>query len=166
MRDKYVAECKVIQQNSTYTAEAHHQMALSAKSKAFWFEVFPAVCAAITGTLVASGVVSVRLLPLTVLSAAVSAVAAVLNPNRLYEEHLGAARSFTAIKHDARFLHEVKSSDLTDDAFAILVESLHQKYNELLKAVPPTDTPSFAKAREIVQAGIHEPDRDERGNVK
>lgn len=166
MKDKYIAECKVIQQNSTYTAVAHYQMALSAKSRAFWFEVFPAVCAAVTGALVASGVVSERLLPITILSAAISAVAAVLNPNRTYQEHLSAARSFTAIKHDARFLHEVKSSGLSDDAFAILVENLHQKYNELLKAVPPTDAPSFAKAREIVQAGIHEPDRDQFGDVK
>ena len=141
-------------------------MAQSAKSKAFWFQVVPAVCAAASGTLIASGVADITLLPLTILSATVSAVASVLNPNRAYEEHLSAARSFTALKHDARFLCEVTSSRMSDDAFAVAVDNLHQRYNELLKTTPSTDDESFARARERVQSDIHEPDRDADGKVK
>src|SRR5438309_349605 len=98
MREKYIDECRTIQQNCTYTAEAHHQLALKAKGRAFWLQVVPSICAAITGTLVASGVASEKLLAITVLSATISAVAAVLNPNRSYEEHLSAAKNFTALK--------------------------------------------------------------------
>lgn len=166
MRGKYIEECKIIRQNCTYTAETHHQMAQSAKCKAFWFQVVPATCAAVSGTLVSSGIADISLLPLTILSATVSAVASVLNPNRAYEEHLSAARSFTALKHDARFLCEASSDRMSDDAFAVAVDSLHQRYNELLKTTLSTDDKSFAKARTRVQSEIHEPDKDSEGNIK
>ncbi|OGL74596.1 hypothetical protein A3F52_00865 [Candidatus Uhrbacteria bacterium RIFCSPHIGHO2_12_FULL_47_11] len=166
MKENYIEECKIVQQNCTYTAETHHLIALSAKRKAFWFEVVPAVCAAFTSALVASGAVSQNLLPITVLSAAISAVAAVLNPNKNYQEHLSASRSFTALKHDARYLRESQSHRMADDVFALAVDQLHQRYNDLLKATPETDEKSFSKAREKVQRGIHEPDRDNRAVAK
>ncbi len=165
MRDKYTDECKTVRQNCTYTAETHHQMAQSAKSKAFWFQVVPAICAAGSGALVAAGA-PINLLPFTILSATVSAVASVLNPDRAYEEHLSAARSFTALKHDARFLYEASSLRMSDDAFAIAVDNLHQRYNELLKSTPPTDDQSFEKARARVQGDIHEPDTNSEGKIK
>lgn len=158
MREKYIEECGVIQQNCTYTAEAHHRLALSAKRKAFWLEVIPAVCAALSSTLVAAGILGEWLLPFTVLSATVSAVTAVLNPNKIYQDHLAAAKNFTTLKHDARFLHESQSARLNDEALILAIENLHQRYNELLKSTPPTDDKSFTKAREVVQSGIHEPD--------
>lgn len=166
MREKYLEECGIIQQNCTYTAETHHIIALSAKRKAVWFEVVPAIIAAFTSTLVAAGIAGEWLLPFTVVSAVISAVAAVLNPNKTHQEHLDAARNFTALKHDARFLRDSQSLKMNDDALCISVENLHQKYNELLKSVPPTDKDSFEKAREIVQSGMHEPDRDDAGRVK
>ncbi|MBI1805628.1 MAG: SLATT domain-containing protein [Ignavibacteria bacterium] len=166
MRDKYLEECKIIQQNSTYTAEAHHQTASVARRNVFWLEVLPAVSAAITGTLVASGVSDVKLLPLTIISASVSAVTAILNPNKAYQEHLLAAKNFTALKHDARFLHEARSANIPDDALALAIQSLHEKYNELLKMVPPCDDKSFRKARAVIHKGIHEPDTDWNGRIK
>lgn len=166
MRDQYIDECAVIQQNCTYTAEAHHIVALEAKRKTLWLEIIPASCAAVTSTLVAAGIAGTWLLPLTILAATVSAVAAVLNPNKMYQEHLGAAKNFTAMKHDARFLRESQVLRLSDDALIVAVETLHHRYNELLKATPPTDNKSFAKAREIVQRNIHEPDRDTEGRIR
>jgi uncharacterized protein YsxB (DUF464 family) len=165
MKEKYIEECSVIQQNCTYTAEAHHQCATSAKKKAFWLEVIPAVCAAVSSTLVAAGV-SVKLLPFTILSATISAVTAVLNPNKVYQDHLAAAKNFTTLKHDARFLRESQSARLAEEALVIAVENLHQRYNELLKITPPTDKKSFEKAREIIQAGMHDPDKDAAGKIK
>ncbi len=141
-------------------------MAIRARRKALWFEVIPAVCAALSGALVSAGIVDESLLPFTILTATVSAVAAVLNPNRSYQEHLGAAKHFTAVKHDARFLEHAQSTRMTDDVFALAVENLHRHYNELLQSMPPTDEKSFSKAREIVQSGLHEPDKDEEGRVK
>jgi hypothetical protein len=166
MKEKYIDECKFIQQNCTYTAEAHYQMALSAKAKAFWFEVVPSVISVITGALVAVGWAGNELLILTISGSVVTAVSSVLNPSKSYQQHLDAATNFTALKHDARFLHESRSQRLSDEAFAECVESLHQKYNELIKVVPPTSSESFKKAQEVVQSGIHEPDRKKNGTIK
>jgi hypothetical protein len=165
MKEQYLEECAVIQQNCTYTAEAHHRIAISAKRKAFWLEVIPAVCAAVSSSLVAAHIVDERLLPLTILSATVSAVTAIINPNKTYQDHLAAAKNFTTLKHDARFLRESQSTRLTEEALVLAVENLHQRYNELLKSTPPTDDKSFAEAQRVVQAGTHDPDRDVGGNI-
>ena len=166
MKNKYIEECKIIQQNCTYTAEAHHQVALTEKRKATWFEILPAACAAITGTLVAAGWAPNSLLFITVITSVMTAVSAVLNPNKNYESHLDASKNFTALKHDARLMREAMSAKLNDEAFAVAVENLHVRYNELLKTVPPTTSKAFVKAQKIVQGDIHEPDRDASGKVK
>jgi hypothetical protein len=166
LKTKYLDECAVIQQNCTYTAEAHFLMATSARRKAVWFEVIPAIAAAVSSALVAIGVADTRLLPITIIAAVVSAVAGVLNPSKQYQDHLGAATSFTALKHDARFLRDAQAGTMTDDAFVIAVENLHKQYAEILKATPPTDEERFEAARKKVQAGIHEPDKDEQGKIK
>lgn len=166
MKEKFSEECKIIQQNCTYTAEAHHQRALSLKRMALWLEVIPSICAAVTGTLVAAGKIDTDFLYLTIISSVVTAVAAVLSPSKSYQEHLGAAKNFTALKHDARFLHETLLHKLSDEAFSVAVENIHQKYNELVSSAPPTDDNSFKKAQKVIQAGNHDPDKDEKGNVK
>lgn len=166
MKEKYLNECGIIQQNCTYTAETHHVVALSAKRKAVWLEVVPAVIAALSSALVAADVFDTWLLPFTVVAASVSAIAAVLNPNKTYQDHLTAAKNFTALKHDARFLRDSQSVKMGDEAFATAVDNLHQRYNELLKATPPTDSKSFESARKVVQVGVHDPDRDADGKIR
>jgi hypothetical protein len=111
-------------------------------------------------------VADARLLPVTIASAVISAVAGVLNPSKKYQDHLGAGTSFTALKHDARFLRDAQATRMTDEAFVIAVENLHNRYSELLKATPPTDGKTFDAARKKVQAGIHEPDKDAQGKIR
>lgn len=166
MREKYLDECKIIQQNCTYTAETHHQMATLAKRQAFWLEVIPAVAAALSSALVSTNILGHWALIITVISSVIVAVSAVLNPNKIYQAHLEAAKNFTTIKHDARFLCDAISQKLEDESFTLAVENLHQKYNELLKTVPPTNSKSFAKAQVIVQKGTHDPDKKEDGTIK
>lgn len=158
MKNEYINECKTIHENCTYTAEAHHQMALSAKRKAVWLEIVPAILAAVTGSLVAAGIAPTKLILLTVVSSTVTAVAATLNPNKIYQSHLEAAKNFTTLKHDARLMCKATASRLGDEAFAVCVEGLHARYNELVKTVPPTSPKSFAKAQEVIQGGAHDPD--------
>ncbi len=166
MRDKYIEECAAVQQNCTYTAEAHHQMAVAAKRRALWLQTVPAIGAAISSALVAANVAAGWLLPLTVLSAATSAVGAILNPNKDYQDHLAAAKAFTALKHDARFLRHAEVTTMTEEAFAVAVQNLHRRYNEVAQATPATDEKSIEKAREKVQGGLHDLDRDNAGEVK
>ncbi|MFP5234339.1 MAG: SLATT domain-containing protein [Acidobacteriota bacterium] len=166
MDQRYIDECKQIQQNATYSAETHHRMAVRDQHRAFWLQVIPACIAAGSGALVAAGVSPTSLLWLTVLSATVAAVSNILNPQKSYQDHLSAAKGFTALKHDARFLHEAQSSNMTDPEFRLATAYLHEKYNDLVKIVPPTDPKVFEQARITIQAGIHEPDRSLRGEIK
>jgi len=69
----------------------------------------------------------------TVVSAVIAAVASVLDPNKQYQEHPGAAKAFIVLKHDARFLQEAKSHKLSDEAFYLPVENLHAKRNEIVR---------------------------------
>jgi hypothetical protein len=166
MKNKYNDECRQIQQNCTYTAETHFQIALWNRSLASIFQMVPAIIAAVTSSLVAANIKPVSWLWATVIASVVSAVATVLDPNRRYQDHLNAGKNFTALKHDARFLHEAKSQNMSDDAFAIAVGHLHEKYNDLVKITPPTDGKFFERARKVVGVGIHAPDKDSNGKIK
>ncbi len=166
MREKYIDECKQIQQNCTYTAETHFQIALYNRRLAYIFQIIPAVIAAVTSSLVAANVTPASWLWITVIASVVSAVATILDPNKQFQDHLNAANNFTVLKHDARFLHEARSQRMSDDALTVAVENLHEKYNELVKITPPTDGKFFEKARKIIRAGIHEPDKDASGKIK
>jgi hypothetical protein len=158
MKDRYIDECKIIKQNSEYTAETHHLMADHHRKIALWFQLGPAVLAAISSSATTLGA-SFSWLPIvTMLSAVVAAVATVLNPNKRYEEHLSAAKAFTALKHDARFLSSAEAMSLSDDAFTVRVKNLHDQYNALVRTVPPTEVKFFEKARERILAGRHDPD--------
>jgi hypothetical protein len=160
MKDQYINECKVLRQNCTYTAETHHLMAHSFRRRALGFQLVPAVIAALSSASTTLGASGEWIPLLTMIASIVAAVATVLNPYKSYQEHLSAAKAFTALKHDARFLADTESGNLTDDAFIERVRNLHEKYNTLVQSVPATDSRFFKKAREVVQSGIHEPDQE------
>jgi hypothetical protein len=75
-------------------------------------------------------------------------------------------QEFHNLKTRCSVLHQAKSQKMSDEAFCMEVENLHEKYNELIKAVRPTGSVSFGMARRIVGAKIHEPDQDASGKIK
>jgi len=158
MREKYLNECKVIKENCEYTAEAHHIIAARNKRLSIGFQLVPAIIAALSGILVVGAVVPIWWGWLTVLSAVVTAVASVLNPLKTYYDHLNAAKNFTALKQEARGLKDTFSSTMEDKEFFSAVKNLHEKYNNLIKFVPPTDKKSFSEGRERIKRGVHKPD--------
>jgi hypothetical protein len=166
MNDKYIDECKQIQQNCTYTAEAHHLIARRNKALAYVFQIIPAGIAAVTSGLVAANIKPNSWLWVTMTASIISAIATILDPNKRHQEHLNAAKNFTVLKHDARFLHQAKSQNMTGEAFCIAVENLHEKYNDLIKVVPPTGRISIGIAQRVIGSGIHEPDRDRTGKIE
>src|SRR5438309_1139547 len=127
MKEKFIEECRVLRQNCTYTAETHYAMANHYRRRALGFQLVPTVIAALSSAGATIWGASEVILVLTLGSSIVAAVATVLNPNRAYQEHLNAARGFTILKHDARFLAEAESTCLSDDAFVERVRNLHEK---------------------------------------
>jgi hypothetical protein len=166
MNARMLDQCRQIQQNSTYSAEAHHNIASKNRRLARGLQIVPAILAAVSGAMVAGGCDESLLVWLTVPAAVVTAIASVLDPNRGYEDHLGAAKSFTVLKHDARFLHEAKAARLQDDMLEVSVTMLHERYNEIVRTAPPTSNSAFEKARKRVQDGVHSPDRNEDGTIR
>ena len=158
MREKQGDECNNIEQNCTYTAEAHHIIAIRNKKMSIWFQLVPAITAAVIGAIVGSGYVPMWLIWLSVSSAVIAAVGSVLNPMNEYHDNLNAAKNFTAIKHDARALREVFSLKMNEDEYMVAVRVLHDRYNDLLRFAPPTDKKSFEEARRRVNEGVHKPD--------
>lgn len=158
MRKQLIAECKHIQENCTYTAEAHHDLADRSRRLSIWLQIVPSVITAILASIVTLGWAPVILNGLTVIGAVISAVANVLNPLKDYFDHLNAAKNFTIIKHDARALRESFGIKMSDSAFASAVETLHGRYNDLVRFVPPTDKKSFEEARRRIREGVHKPD--------
>jgi len=158
MKEKYLNECKIIKENCEYTAETHHIIAARNEKMSVGFQLIPAIIAALSGILVVGMIVPIWWGWLSVFSAVIVAVASVLNPLRAYYDHLNAAKNFTALKQEARALKDTFSSDMVDEEFFRAVKNLHDKYNNLIKFVPPTDEKSFNKAKERIKKGVHEPD--------
>lgn len=158
MREKYNEETGNIERNCTYTAEAHHIIALRNKRMSAGFQIIPAVVAAALGAAVGGGFIPPWWIWISVVSAVVAAVGNVLNPMKEYYDNLNAAKNFTALKHDARALRDVFSSRMNDEEYMTAVQILHDRYNDLLRFAPPTDKKSFEEARERVKKGIHKPD--------
>lgn len=158
MRDQLIQECKTIQQNCTYTAEAHHIIADDSKYLSQVFQVIPAIGAALLGTLVVGEVVPKWVGWLSVISAVIAAVGSVLDPHKTYYEHLNAAKHFTALKHEARSLRNAFSFGLSDEDLENRVRSLGDAYGQLIRFVPPTTKEAFEKAQERIKSGVHDPD--------
>ncbi len=150
-------ECLRIEENSTYSAETHH---ILAKRQQLWYKLFqliPAIATAVIGTLTVGQVVPRWVGIVGLITAVVTAIGTVLNPQQSYYDHVTAAKAFTAMKHDARAIRE--SSELsTSESLTVSVKSLHDRYNDLVRIARVTEDWAFERARKRIQAGVHSPD--------
>lgn len=161
MRKNYIHECETIEQYCTYNAETHHILALKNEKLSIWFQLIPAVVAALSA-FQSTG----QLLPWTspiwgwiaATAATITAVSTVLNPLKAYFDHFNAAKSFTVLKQDARALRETFSNGMDDQTFKVAVQNIHERYNDLIRVVPPTTKETFDEARKRIKAGVHKPD--------
>ncbi len=158
MREELINECKSIEENCTYTAETHHTIANSERRKYQLLQIGPAIISVVTGGSVSLGFAPAFVGWLTLVSGVVAAISGILNPSKNSEEQLAAAKQFTTLKQDARALGKSFSKGMSDDEFSVEVRKLHDRYNELVLAVPATNDKAFEKAREKVKKGVHEPD--------
>lgn len=164
MNKALIDECKLIEENSTYTGEIHHIMARDNATLAFRFQLIPALIAAASSFFVVGQLVPAWWGWATVASAFVTAWASVRNPLKDYYEHLTAAKAFTAIRHDARFLADTLSKSMVEKDFVEAVKDLHDRYNDLCRVSPITNDKAFKKAQErIKKDGVYKPDYQRDG---
>ena len=155
MRDKLLKECWVIEDNSRFTAEAHHWIAWGNSMLAKSAQILPAGVAAVATALYASGDKPSWFLYVAAISATIAAVAGILDPMKSYYQHLAAAKQFVLLKHDARGLREAFASSMDDAVLLHEVKSLHEKYKIVASLAPPTGGLSFKIAQLMVKSGKH-----------
>ena len=155
-RTNLFKEVETIQDNCTFTAETHHQIAHSCRRQSIWLKIAPAVVAAVLGVLAANGVLPNLLIWLTVVAVAISAIANVVDPDKQYQSHLNAARAFTVLKHDVRALRESFADSMTDEQLSQEVQYSHRRYSDLVRLMPPTDDKAFERARRRIKDGVHQ----------
>ena len=80
------------------------------------------------------------------ITAVVTAIGTVLNPQQSYYEHVSAAKAFTGLKHDARAIREFGERSNNEDLTAS-VNRLHDRYNDLIRIAPITEDWAFERAR-------------------
>jgi hypothetical protein len=158
MNEEYKIELKKIHGNCLYTAEAHHIIAGRYQRLQRWLQIVPAIIAALTGTLSAASVGDPLTTYLTAVSAIIAAITSVIDPAKRYEQHMGTAKAFTVLKQDADSLLMTFGPLMLQPDLSAAVKSLHERYNDLVLAAPPTDDKSFAKAQDRIQTGVHDPD--------
>lgn len=156
-QSKHCEECARIEENSTYSAETHHVLA---KRQQRWFttlQLIPAIATAVIGTLTVGQVVPRWVGVLGLITAVVTAIGTVLNPQQRYYEHLTAAKAFTVMKHDARATRELAEASGNEE-LAAAVKGIHDRYNDLVRIAPVTEDWAFQEARKRIQSGVHDPD--------
>lgn len=155
--EKLVNECKQIQEDSTYTAEAHHIIEHKLSRNSFWCELIP-VCITILSTFALLIGAPNWLSWITLLSSTIIILNVFLEPGKKAKDHLLAAKHFTSLKHEARSLHESFRDFMSENEFYNSVRRLRDRYNLLTQFAPPTDEKSFCKAINKIKSGVHEAD--------
>ena len=155
-----IAECRRIEDDSKYTAEAHYIITEGAATTSFWVKFIPALAAAVSGVLLVSGFPN-WIAWFSVISGVAFALQSILNPDKKREEHSQAGKFYTALKHESRALYQTFFKEMDHESFAVAVRILRERYNMIAKLTPQTTTKAFEKGRLRIKAGRHTPDFEE-----
>lgn len=155
MRRQLINESRTIYKYCRFNAEAHHILAAKNEKLSLIFQLIPAV-------LTTFAVLQINGIPfaqwanpiwswIAATSSIITAVSTILNPMKNYFDHLNAAKSFIVLKHDARILFETLYSSMEDKELELEVKSLHERYNYLVKSVPPTSSQAYNQAEKKIR---------------
>lgn len=150
-----IEECRTVAEDSLYNAQAHYILADAKERQGWWLLVAPSIVAGVCGLLTAVGLPS-WLGAFSAAGGLVATVAGVLGIDRQPTTHRNAASQWTALRHEARSLHETFFEELPRDQVLAEVRRIDDRYNSLCQALPPTNRKSFEAARKQIKAGTHE----------
>ncbi|MCL4516329.1 MAG: SLATT domain-containing protein [Firmicutes bacterium] len=150
-------ECQTVAENCLYTAQARFILADKAN---FWNRlllIVPSCIAAIGGILTSLGLPG-WIGAFAAISGVVTALAAALGVDQKAMLNKQAANLMTALRHEARALHETYWRELTHEQLVTEVRRINDRYNCLVQALETTDAKTFDEARRRIKTGIFEPD--------
>ena len=152
-----IDECKQIEDDCLYTAEAHYIIAAGAGRVSFWVKLIPALAAAVSGAALLSGLPN-WIAWFSVIAGVAFALQSIMNPDKKQEEHSQAGKSYTALKHDSRSLYQTFYKEMDRQSFSTAVRILRERYNMIAKMTPQTTVKAFEEGRKRIKAGRHTPD--------
>lgn len=156
--EKLVTECKRIEEDSLYTQVIHHVIARYQIGQAFWLKLIPAVLSVLSVGALLIGFPD-WVAWITLVFGFATLVSIFVEPEKEAKLHIFAAKNFTALKHEARVLHEAFRFYVEKKEFYHEVKELREKYNFLVQFTPSTENPrAWAEARKRIKAGTYEPD--------
>lgn len=150
-------ECRTIAENSLYNAQAHYIIS-ERDSKLKWvFLVIPSFFSGISNALVAIGLPSC-IGVLGAIFGGIAGSAAYLGIDRDAVLHMNSGHIMTALRHEARQLHETFGADLDIATLRAEVQKLADKYCTVRLAMPMTTEDAFRKARIKIKRGDFDSD--------
>jgi hypothetical protein len=152
-----INECKIVEENCLYTSQAHFVMADKAEFQARLFLIVPSCIAAISGILTAIGFPA-WIGSFAAVSGLVTGLASAFGVDRKAGLHKQAGNVLTALRHEARALHESYWREIPHEQFVAEVRRIHDRYNSLIQILETTDNAAFEEGRKKIKAGIFEPD--------
>lgn len=158
--DNLINECRRIEDDCLYTAEAHYIIAAGAGRVGFWVKLIPAGAAAVSGVALLSGAPN-WVAWFSVIAGAAFALQAIMNPDKKNEEHSQAGKRYTALKHESRSLYQTFYKEMDRKSFSNMVKILRERYNMIAKMTPQTTVKAFEKGRKRIKTGRHTPDFEE-----
>lgn len=150
-------ECETVAEDSLYNAQAHYILADSKERKGRWLLIVPSGASALCGLLTALGAPG-WLGAFSAIGGLMVALASIFGVDKQPTSHRNAACQWTALRHEARSLHETYFMELPREQLFAEVRRIDDRYIALCQALEPTDTKSFEAARRQIQAGVHKPD--------
>ena len=159
--DHLINECRQIEDDCLYTAEAHYIIVAGAGKVSFWVKLIPALAAAASGAALLYGAPN-WIAWFSVIAGVAFALQSIMNPDKKKEEHSQAGKAYTALKHESRSLYQTFYKEMDRESFSTAVKILRERYNMLVKMTPQTTTKAFEEGRKRIEAGRHTPDFEER----
>lgn len=155
MREECKRECIKLKRDCDINSEAHHILALNAKTKTIFSQAIPATLATFSAGVLLDGTLPTWLneeaLRLTlVISSVITALSGIFSPSGDYYEQLRAAKHFGILKHEARLLCNLLHTSMSEEELLREVKHLREKYKTLVLFAPPTNNRAFKKAKRNV----------------
>jgi hypothetical protein len=156
-------ECQTIAENCLYNAQAHYILADTKERRVRCWLIVPSAIAGVAGLLTALSLPA-WIGAFSALGGVIVTIAAILGVDKEPGASRNAASQWTALRHEARSLHETYFKELPREQFLAEVRRIDDRYNALIQALPPTDHKSFELARKQIKAGTHQLDFRETGS--
>ena len=158
--DNLINECRRIEEDCLYTAEAHYIIADNAGRMSFWVKLIPALAAAASGAALLAGAPN-WVAWFSVIAGVAFALQSIMNPDKKQEEHTLAGKGYTTLKHESRSLYQTFYKEMDRNSFSTWVRILRERYNMIAKMTPQTTNKAFEEGRKRIKVGRHTPDFEE-----